>query len=212
MSICGFQLVNRLTSLRVKRDKYPVAALDYMARRNLNGKLVCTFNWAQYALAALGQRGDQPGIEVQIDGRCRTSYSQEMLDMHFDFVLGDVGPDIRYRDPQSGPFNPTRVLNVNRPDLVLISRRQQPSVEVMQSQAEWVLLYQDSLAQLWGRASKYDDPSSSHYLSSSKREIGDWRQQGWTRWPALPALDVPTPVAAASLPDHSSRPVQTPDS
>ena len=90
--------------------------------------MVCTFNWAQYALAAFGpQEPGQPGILVQVDGRCRTSYSQAMLDMHFDFLIGNVGPDQRYRDPKSGPFDPARVLDVGRPDLVLISRLQQPS-------------------------------------------------------------------------------------
>lgn len=187
IGICGFQLIRRLGTLRVNRDTYPVGAIDYIARRNVNGKLVCTFNWAQYALAALGPRDGQPGTLVQIDGRCRTSYSQAMLDTHFDFILGNVGPDVRYRDPRSGPFDPARVLNVNRPDLVLISRRQEPSVQVMQSQqGRWTLLYQDGLAQVWGRASKYDDPASSHYVPRHQREIGDWPQTGWAHWPAIP--------------------------
>lgn len=187
IGICGFQLIRRLGTLRVNRDTYPVEAIDYIARRDLNGKLVCTFNWAQYALAALGPRDGQPGCLVQIDGRCRTSYSQEMLDMHFDFILGDVGPAERYRDPQSPPFDAARVLDVNRPDLVLISRLQEPSVQVMQSQeGRWTLLYQDALAQVWGRASKYDDPASSYFVPRQQREIGDWPQAGWVHWPAIP--------------------------
>jgi hypothetical protein len=110
-----------------------------------------------------------------------------MLDMHFDFLIGDVGPDQRYRDPKSGPFDPTRVLEVGRPDLVLLSRLQRPSAEVMeQQQGRWVLLYQDGLAQLWGRASRYDDPQSAYYLPPRKREIGEAPQAGYVRWPALP--------------------------
>src|SRR5207244_10716801 len=116
----------------------------------LTGKMVCTFNWAQYALAAFGpSQAGEPGILVQVDGRCRTSYSQAMLDMHFDFLIGSVDANQRYRDPNSGPFDPERVLAAERPDLVLISRLQRPSVEVMQrQQGRWVLLYQDALAQL----------------------------------------------------------------
>lgn len=188
IGICGGQLISRVTTLKVERAKYPVHAFDYIARRGLTGKMVCTFNWAQYALAAFGPReAGQPGILVQIDGRCRTSYSQAMLDAHFDFVMGDAGPNQRYRDPRSGPFDPTRVLRINRPDLVLIDRGQQPSVQVMESQPDaWVLLYQDGLAQLWGRASKYDDRQSAYYLSPAKREIGDAAQHGYVRWPALP--------------------------
>jgi hypothetical protein len=182
------QLAWRLTNLRIEREHYPVAAFDYIARRGLTGKMVCTFNWAQYALAAFGPKSpEQPGILVHVDGRCRTSYSQAMLDAHFDFLMGEVGPDVRYRDPKSGPVDPVRVLEVGRPDLVLISRLQQPSVEVMQQQeGRWVLLYQDALAQLWGRASRYDDPESAYYLPPSAREVGEAVQRGYVRWPALP--------------------------
>jgi hypothetical protein len=110
-----------------------------------------------------------------------------MLDTHFDFLIGNVSPDQRYRDPKSGPFDPTRVLEVGRPDLVLISRLQVPSVEVMEQQkGQWVLLYQDALAQLWGRATRYDDPHSAYYLPLSAREVGDAAQRGYVRWPALP--------------------------
>src|SRR6185295_11471446 len=160
------------------------------------------FNWSQYALAAFGPRGaDQPGILVQIDGRCRRSYWQEMLDMHFDFLLGEVGPDQRYRDPNSGPYDPKRVLEFERPDLVLISRLQRPSVETMEQQTGWVLLYQDALAQLWGRASRYDDPKSAYYLEPRRREVGESRQAGVVRWPALPDYH---PLATA---DGASRSV-----
>jgi len=185
------RLSYRLTTLKVERDQYPVAAFDYIARQGLTGKMVCTFNWAQYAIAAFGPHDPgQPGILVQVDGRCRTSYSQEMLDMHFDFLMGQIDPRQRYRDPASGPFDPTRVLNVERPDLVLISRLQQPSVEVMQQQKDrWTLLYQDGLAQLWGRSSRYNDPNSAFYVEPRNREVGESAQGGLARWPALPKYE-----------------------
>jgi hypothetical protein len=177
-----------LTTLKVERDNYPVSAFEFIARQKLTGKMVCTFNWAQYALAAFGPReAGQPGVLVQVDGRCRTSYSQAMLDMHFDFLFGRVDSIQRYRDPNSGPFNPERVLNLERPDLVLISRHQRPSVEVMERQSGgWTLLYQDSLAQLWGRASRYDDSESVYYLPLAERRITDDPQSGFVPWPALP--------------------------
>jgi hypothetical protein len=193
------QLSYRLTCLKVERASYPVAAFDYIARQGISGKMVCTFNWAQYALAAFGpRRPGEAGILVQVDGRCRTSYSQEMLDTHFDFLLGDVGPDQRYRDPNSGPFDPTRVLDVERPDLVLISRLQIPSVEIMQQQKDrWTLLYQDGLAQLWGRSTRYDDPQSAYFLLPSKREVGESVQFGTVRWPAIPQYS-PQTIAESS--------------
>jgi hypothetical protein len=182
------QLATRLTTLKVERSEYPIAAFDYIAKRGLTGKMVCTFNWAQYALAAFGPRetGDE-GILVQVDGRCRTSYSQEMLDQHFDFLIGKVDASQRYRGADAGPFDPEAVLKVGEPDLVLISRLQKPSVEVMERQAgRWTLLYQDELAQLWGRASQYDEPSSRSFLAPTDRHIGNETQAGFALWPAIP--------------------------
>jgi hypothetical protein len=203
--ICSGKLAARLGALKVERDRYPLAAAEFIARHKLTGKMVCTFNWAQYALAAFGPKEPgQPGILVQIDGRCRTAYSQAMLDHHFDFLMGEIRPDLRYRDPQSGPLDPTRVLRDGRPDLVLISRQQEPSAQLMaekEKEGEWVLLYQDSLAQLYGRASKYDDPTSAYHLPLGKRYIGESHQHGWVYWPALPKYE---PLAKPETPPSST--------
>ena len=65
--------------------------------------------------------------------------------------------------------------------------------KIMEGEKErWVLLYQDSLAQLWGRKSRYDDPNSAFYLEPRYREVGQAMQQGFVYWPALPAY---TPTA-----------------
>ncbi|HEY2412256.1 MAG TPA: hypothetical protein VGI40_08440 [Pirellulaceae bacterium] len=191
IGITGTRLWPRLTTLKVERERYPVAAFDFVARQHLTGKMVCTFNWAQYALAAIGPHETAgAGILVQIDGRCRTSYSQAMLDAHFDFLMGPPNPTQRYRDPKSGPFDPERVLREGNPDLVLVSRLQKPSVEVMERQnGRWALLYQDSLAQVWGRADRFDDPQGPDYLPPTSRSIGDDPQTGFVVWPAMPKLE-----------------------
>jgi hypothetical protein len=49
-----------------------------------------------------------------------------------------------------------------------------------------VLLYQDSLAQLWGRSTRYDDPQKSDYLPPENRDVTDALQAGFVPWPALP--------------------------
>jgi hypothetical protein len=195
ISITSLRLGQRLTTLKVERASYPVAAFEFVANQRLTGKMVCTFNWAQYALGAFGPRStEHPGILVQVDGRCRTSYSQAMLDTHFDFLMGQHNPQQRYRDPKSGEVDPERVLKVGTPDLVLISRTQLPSVEVMQRQkGRWVLLYQDGLAQLWGRSERYDDPHSIHYLAPGQRPISDEAQTGYVRWPGFPQLAQTSP-------------------
>jgi hypothetical protein len=189
------QIVLRTRTLKVERDKYPADAFYFIAQQKLTGKMLCTFNWAQYAIYAFGPRqpGD-PGILVQVDGRCRTSYSQEMLDMHFDFLLGRIDPSLRDRSESSGPLDPLRSLQAGRPDLVLISRHQKPTVELMEKQQDhWVLLYQDALSQVWGRKSRYDDPKSAYYLDPKHRVLSDFAPRGFIRWPAAPEYH-PEPV------------------
>jgi len=56
----------------------------------------------------------------------------------------------------------------------------------MQNQRDWVLLYQDSLAQVWGRRDRYDDRASSDYLPPEARRVGDEPQTGFVQWPAFP--------------------------
>jgi len=191
-------LYDRVRDMPVERDRFPVAAIEYMAEENLTGNLIVTYNWAQYAIAALGPRGeDQPGVRVQLDGRFRTCYPQEVVDMHFDFVLGHYMPHVRHRSPNSPPeIDGRRVLFYKNPDLVLLSRGQPGSAEVMQieqSRGRWTLLYQDQLAQVWGRSDKFADPASPHFVPPSRRRITNEPQVGSVTWPALPERRRPRP-------------------
>jgi hypothetical protein len=171
----------RSRGLDVARQSYPVEAVEFMADRSLVGRMVVYFDWAQYALAAFAPPGT-----VAFDGRFRTAYPEDVAEMHFDFIIGDV-PAKRWRSSASPPFDPTRVLERGEPDLVLISRAAAPAVEVMTGRPDWALLYQDGLAQLWGRRRRYDDPASPDYLPADERSITDRPQAGLVPWPALPA-------------------------
>jgi hypothetical protein len=183
LAVLCVRLTHRLADYPVQRDKYPVDALEYMARQNLSGKLVVSFNWAQYAIAALA-----PEVDVAFDGRFRTCYPQQVVDMHFDFLIGDVG-EHRHRDPASGPIDPARALRFGEPDLVLVDRRFRHSAKVMESdeqRRDWALLYQDALAQVWGRRDKYDRPESPAFIPSPDRRISEAVPTGSVTWPALP--------------------------
>jgi hypothetical protein len=203
LAICllGYRLHDRLSVLQVKKSKYPVAAFQYIADHELNGRMVVTFNWAQYSIAAFGPTSpDEQGILVSVDGRFRTCYPQEVLDMNFDLVLGDQGPTGRFRSPNSPSFDSKRILEFRKPDLALICRGQPHSQRVMERNTNtWVLLYQDSLAQLWGRRTKYADPLSPEFIAPSQRNVGNQRQEGIVDWPAMPVRD------------HSSKRVVTRD-
>ena len=180
-------LVARTRHLRVETKHYPVAAVQFMADHDMTGRLVVTYNWAQYVIAALGARGPADhGICVALDGRFRTCYSQEIIDQHFDFILG-TGVFPRHRSPNSPPPEGGRTLRSGAPELVLVNRRQEHSVAVMEAHTDqWVLLYQDQVAQVWGRCDAFDDPVSDRYIPPHERDITDRPQVGWLGWPALP--------------------------
>lgn len=178
-------LGKRLATLPVEKSRFPVDAVDWMASHQVNGKLVVCFNWAQYAIAALA-----PDVKVSFDGRFRTCYPQRVVDMNFDFLMGDRGP--RSRDPESGPIDPAKVLSYGEPDYVLVDRNYWNAVGVMLDQSqrddsEWVRVYQDPTAQLWGRRSVVDDPESDRYIAPELRRDVETTRYPEVPWPALPA-------------------------
>ncbi len=185
--LLSYKLQTRLAQMTVARNEYPVSAFQFMADNDLHGRLIVTYNWAQYAIAAFGPNRpheDRPML-VSFDGRFRTCYPQEVVDMNFDFVLGDLVPRHRGSDPDG--FDDEQVLEFRDPELVLISRLQPHSVNVMfRNQQRWALLYQDRLAQVWGRRSAFDDPASPRYLAPDHRHITNDEQTGNVSWPALP--------------------------
>lgn len=180
-TVFAFPLWQRLSVMRVDRDTYPVSAIDFMNEHHLRGKTIVSFNWAQYYIAARCGDGQS---SVQFDGRFRTCYPQSVVDRHFDFILGDV-PGMRYRK-LSTPVDPTAALTQGDPKLVLLDRGQPNSAKTMESAKGWTLLYQDSLAQIWGRSDLFNDPLSPEYLDPKQRSISDAKQQGFVAWPAIP--------------------------
>jgi len=197
--ILSAPLFQRLSTMKVQHETYPVSAIYFMAKHDLHGRTVVTYNWAQYFIAARCAEGKS---SVQFDGRYRTCYPQSVVDQHFDFILGDI-PDRRWRESPD-PVEPSAALNAGLPDLVLIDRGQPHSVQTMQLADDWVLLYQDSLAQVWGVAAVYDRPDSPEYLHPDLRQITDTLQQGFTHWPAIPSsesIEIPHRLAANEHPN-----------
>ena len=188
MAFIGYKSAPCLTRVDVDRSFYPVNAMQFMEDEHLRGRTVVTFNWAQYALACFAQEPD-PLVRstVAIDGRYTTCYSPETIDLYFDFILGKDYKGARYRSPRSGPINPDKALTHCSPELFVLDRNQKSSVRTMEAhQDQWTLLYQDSLAQIWGLKSRFDNPLSNDYLHPSRRDITEISQQGRVAYPALP--------------------------
>lgn len=176
------------TTVRVDRGRYPVEAMRYLFAHRLFGRTIVHFNWAQYAIGCFGT--DPVACRqarVAVDGRLRTCYPQEIIDLYLDLFLGDQPPEERYRSPHSPDCDPDRALDWKSPDLLLIERHNphcQAAVE--QRRDDWVLLYQDRLAQIWGRRNRYDSVDSPDFVPLSLRRIGDAEQRGVVAWPATP--------------------------
>jgi len=205
IAIVGFRLSQRVSELPVEKDVFPVDAIAFMQEHQIHGRIVVTYDWAQYVIGALCVEGrsqlvsktkaEDSGMlrarnsqvsQVAFDGRFRTCYSQEVVDMHFDFLYGKTGKMKRFRSPNSPPCDPTNVLWYGEPDLVLISRHGEKTEQHMeQNQARWTLLFQDGLAQLWGLKKRFDDPQSIDYIPAEKRVIHDSMPTGFERWPAM---------------------------
>ena len=160
----------------VPRNEYPVNAIEFMHRNNLHGRLVVTFDWAQYALAALA-----PHTTVSFDGRYDTCYPMQIVDWHFDLLFG---PDYqrRYRVPESGPVSQQQALDFGNPNLVLLNRQaDQPAVRYLRQHSDWHLVYQDGLACLFRhRTSRESDPQDLHPCTT------DVMPSGIAPWPAFP--------------------------
>ncbi len=187
-AVHAVQVGRRLSGVPVDRSRFPVSALQFVADQGITGHMVVSGEWAQYTLAVLGARTPEAeGIEVAFDGRFRTCYPQAAVDRHFDFFVGNGGPDQRYRSPESPPADPKSILVSHDPDLVLLNRHQQHAADTMQQVGDdWSLLYQDDLAQLWGRASIFDDDQSHRFVAINKRQLGPAPQTGSVAWPAAP--------------------------
>ncbi len=185
--MCGllsWSLVDQLRTIAVARSGYPVAAVQYMADEQISGNLVARFKWAQYTLFSLTDRQDETATRLAFDGRFRTCYPQEMVDMYFDFAAGRA---FRNRAGNLPDFDPARILRHRDPHLILMDRNFAHASAVIESQAaHWVLLYQDEVSQLWGQRDRYDDPNSPHYLPPERRSVSDAPQIGVAAWPALP--------------------------
>lgn len=183
IALQSLALGDRLSNFRVSRDKYPIDALQFMVQHDIQGRLVVNFNWAQYAIAALS-----PHSTVAFDGRFRTCYPQEVVDMHFDFIFGEKKTE-RYRSESSPPIekNQYRVLEYADPEIVLLDRNYANTAEVMQNSTDkWTLLYRDPVAEVWGKTERFAKESSLDLIPVEHRIDTDMPRLGSFHWPALP--------------------------
>ena len=121
-------------SLRLRpvgNSTFPTGALVYMDQVNLEGNVLCDFDWAQLVIWR-----HHPRVHVFYDGRFRTVYSAAIEEAYFDFVAPLPTPAWR------------RALDDWKTEWVLIPAGS-PAAARMHEQPDWRVAYQDRQAVLF---------------------------------------------------------------
>jgi hypothetical protein len=110
---------------------YPARAIGLIRASGVSANLAIDFDWGEYALYQLG-----PRVKVSVDGRRETMYSKAIYAENLNFKYGqhDWSALLRKHDTQ----------------LALV-RTGFPAFNLLQLEPGWSLIYQDSLAGLFGR-------------------------------------------------------------
>ncbi|MEA3406783.1 MAG: hypothetical protein U9R48_01725 [Chloroflexota bacterium] len=110
---------------------FPEDAVAFLAEADVEANLATPFNWGEYVLWHLG-----PEIQVSLDGRRETVYSEERYEVALALYTGKGEWDRLLRDW------PT--------DLVLVERST-PAYNLMSLHPGWTCIYEDELAAIYGR-------------------------------------------------------------
>jgi len=121
--------------LQQKVDKeYPTAALQFMQRQHINGRIFNQYGWGGY------MEWNTPELKPFIDGRADIFVYNGTFDEHFNATM------IK---------KPIEMLDKYRIDYVLLGS-QQPLAYVLEHSPGWRPIYSDEVAKLYGRQSQAD--------------------------------------------------------
>jgi hypothetical protein len=113
----------------VPRDQFPIEAMAFLERNAVHANALVFFDWAEYAIWKL-----HPECHVFLDGRFRSAYSKEAIEIYLNFIYAGKDPLAALRD------YPT--------DLVFV-HVDNPCTALMRERKAWVLCYQDSMAAIF---------------------------------------------------------------
>ena len=111
-------------TMEVPRDRFPVAAVEFIQTHHLQGRMLAYFDWGEMCLWEL------PDCPVSIDGRLDTAYPHDVISAHWQLYRGEAV------DPA--------VLNIDMADLALLPHL--PGTERLVTQLGWKVAYADPLA------------------------------------------------------------------
>jgi hypothetical protein len=110
----------------------PVRAIGLLRASGISSNLAIDFDWGLYAMYHV-----TPAIKISLDGRRETAYDDRVYKQNFDFRFGEGDWEALLREHDT--------------QLALV-RRFLPSDNLLRLKPGWVLLYEDPLSALFGRA------------------------------------------------------------
>jgi hypothetical protein len=132
--VLGALALPHFSCIRITPDiggSYPARAVGLIKQSGAAGNLAIDFDWGEYALYHLS-----PAVKVSVDGRRETMYSREIYGESVAFKYGEGDWDALLR---------------NRETHLALVRTGFPTFNLMKLEPGWRLIYQDSLAALFGR-------------------------------------------------------------
>ena len=114
----------------VTRERFPVDAVNYMTKNQINGRILNSYNWGGYLIWNL-----YPQYKVYIDGRC-DMYGAEFVTHYVDIYFAKPGWQ--------------ESLDEEMIEYVLVETGTYISAALQQTQ-DWHLLYEDEVSVLFGR-------------------------------------------------------------
>ena len=116
-------------SIIIPRDQFPVEAVTFLERNNIEANAFVFFDWAEYCIWKL-----HPRCHVFLDGRFRSAYSEQTIKDYLDFLYA------RTQSHKALMDYPT--------DLVFVHVNN-PCTAIMRTLAGWELVYQDQMAAIF---------------------------------------------------------------
>jgi len=113
---------------------YPARAVGLIKQSGAAGNLAIDFDWGEYALYHLS-----PAVKVSVDGRRETMYSPAIYEANLAFKYGEGDWDALLRKHETH---------------MALVRTGFPTFNLLKLEPGWRLVYQDSLAALFGRADR----------------------------------------------------------
>lgn len=121
--------------IEVDQNLFPTGTIQFMKDNSLHGNLLTFFDWAEYCIWEF-----YPETKVFMDGRYRSAYSSETIDLFFDFIYSRPGGE--------------RALTDHPASMVLIHLNN-PAFTDMQRKAGWTLVCIDNISGLFLKNEQY---------------------------------------------------------